>query len=89
MHNIYKVIVGRDGSIVLPQELIQSYKFDKGSTVTLVDLDDGLVIMSPRQLQSDELLDQLAKELQESGETLDSILATLREVRAKGNPKEN
>jgi hypothetical protein len=43
--------------------------------------------MSPRRSRVDEIADKLAAEWKNSGETLESMLSTLREVRAEYDAK--
>lgn len=50
--------------------------------LTLIDL-GGVVVMSRLRSRVDEIADQLAKEWQASGESLESMLGTLRRVRAE------
>ncbi len=83
MNNIFKVQVVRRGLITLPKELRDQSHINEGDTLTLIDLGDGVVVMSPRRSRVDGIADKLAKEWQDSGETLESMLTTLREVRAE------
>ena len=55
--------------------------------LTLIELGDGVVVMSLRRSRVDAVADKLAAEWQGSGETLESMLATLREARAKYDAK--
>ena len=55
--------------------------------LTLIDLGDGVVVMSSRRSRVDEISNKLARELQDLGETLETMLATLREVRADYDTK--
>lgn len=82
MNNTFQVQVVRRGVVTLPKELRERNNISEGDTLTLVDLGDGVVVMSPRRSRVDEIADELAKKWQDSGETLESMLATLREVRA-------
>ncbi len=50
--------------------------------MTLVDL-DGVFVLSPRPSQVDPLADELAQDLAARGQSLESMLQTLREVRAE------
>ena len=85
--NTYRVQVVRRGIITLPKELREQNNIEEGDTLTLIDLGDGVVVMSPRRSRIDEIADKMAKELQESGESLESMLKTLREVRADYDSK--
>ena len=87
MDNIFRIQVIRRGVITLPKELREKNQINEGDTLTLVDLGDGVFVLSPRRSRVDEIADKLAKEWQESGETLESMLETLREVRAEYDAK--
>lgn len=87
MNNTFKVQVVRRGLITLPKELRDQSHINEGDTLTLIDLGDGVVVMSPRRSRVDGIADKLAKEWQDSGETLESMLTTLREVRAEYDSK--
>jgi bifunctional DNA-binding transcriptional regulator/antitoxin component of YhaV-PrlF toxin-antitoxin module len=79
----FQVRIARGGSITLPQELREQNKIKEGDVLMLRDLGRGIVVMSPRRFCVDEIADELAKEWRDSGESLKSMLTTLREVRAK------
>jgi AbrB family looped-hinge helix DNA binding protein len=85
--NTFQVQVVRRGIITLPKELREQNNIEEGDTLTLIDLGDGVVVMSPRRSRVDEIANKLAKELQDSGESLESMLTTLREVRADYDAK--
>lgn len=85
--NTFQVQVVRRGIITLPKELREQNNIAEGDTFTLIDLGDGVVVMSPRRSRIDEISNKMAQELQESGQSLESILNTLREVRAEYDAK--
>ena len=87
MNDTYQVQVVRRGVITLPKELRDHNNIGEGDTLTLIDLGDGIVVMSPRHSRVDEIANKLAKEWQDSGESLESMLTTLREVRAEYDAK--
>ncbi len=87
MRDTFQVQVVRRGVITLPKELREQSHISEGDTLTLIDLGDGVVVMSPRRSRVDEIADRLAKKWRDSGETLESMLATLREVRAEYDAK--
>lgn len=89
MNNTFKVQVVRRGLITLPKELRDQSHINEGDTLTLIDLGDGVVVISPRRSRVDGIADKLAKEWQDSGETLESMLTTLREVRAEYDSKKS
>ena len=87
MNNTFQVQVVRRGLITLPKELRDHNNIEEGDTLTLVDLGDGVVVMSPKRSRVDEIANKLAKEWQDSGESLESMLATLREVQTEYDAK--
>jgi len=87
MSNTFQVQVVRRGVITLPKQLRDQNRIEKGDTLTLIDLGDGVVVMSPRRSRVDEIADKLAKEWRSSGGSLESMLTTLREVRAEYGAK--
>ncbi len=82
MSDIFQVQVVRRGVITLPKEWRDRNDIAEGDTLTLIDLGDGVVVMSPRRSRVEEIAEKLAAEWQESGATLETMLSTLREVRA-------
>jgi AbrB family looped-hinge helix DNA binding protein len=83
MNNTFQVQVVRRGVITLPKELRDHNRIAEGDTLILIDLGEGVVVMSPRRSQVDAVANRLAQEWQNSGESLESMLSTLREVRAE------
>ena len=88
-NNTFQVQVVRRGIITLPKELREHNNIEEGDTLTLIELGDGVVVMSPKRSRVDEIADKLAKEWQDSGESLESMLSTLREVRAEYDTKKS
>lgn len=89
MNSTFQVQVVRRGIITLPKELRDHNHIEEGDMLTLIDLGDGVVVMSPQRSRVDEIANKLAKEWQDSGETLESMLTTLREVRAEYDTKKS
>jgi len=87
MNNTFQIQVVRRGIITLPKELREHNNIEEGDTLTLTDLGDGVFVISPRRSRVDEIADKLAREWQDSGESLESMLSTLREVRAEYDDK--
>ncbi len=83
MKNTFKVKVTRRGSVTLPKELREQNRIDEGDTLTLINLGEGVFVMSPRRSRVDEIANKLAREWRESGETLESMLKALCKVRAE------
>ena len=83
MGDTFQVHVVRRGVITLPKKLREQNNLNEGDVMTLIDLGDGVIVMSPRHSRVAQMADRLAKDWRETGETLESMLATLREVRAE------
>jgi AbrB family looped-hinge helix DNA binding protein len=88
MNNIFQVQVVRRGVITLPKELRENNNIKEGDTLSLIEIGDGVVIMSQRRSRVDEIADKLAIEWEKSGESLESMLTTLREVRTEYGTKQ-
>ena len=87
MNNTFHVQVVRRGVITLPRELRTRNNIAEGDTLTLIDLGDGVVVMRPGRSRVEIIADKLAEEWRASGESLESMLTTLREVRAEYGAK--
>ncbi len=74
--------VAQRGLVTLPKEVRQAHNIQPGQQMTLLDL-DGVFVLSRRPSQVDALADRIADELAGRGETLESLLQTLQEVRAE------
>jgi bifunctional DNA-binding transcriptional regulator/antitoxin component of YhaV-PrlF toxin-antitoxin module len=83
VRNPFQVRVSQSGSITLPRAWMQQNNVNPGDILTLTDLNDGVVVMRLPGSQFEKIAGKLAKELQDSGESLESMLNTLREVRAE------
>jgi bifunctional DNA-binding transcriptional regulator/antitoxin component of YhaV-PrlF toxin-antitoxin module len=77
----FKVRIAQRGLITLPQKVRQAYNIRPGQEMSLLDL-DGVFVLSARPSQVDAIADRIAEELGQRGETLESMLAALREARA-------
>jgi bifunctional DNA-binding transcriptional regulator/antitoxin component of YhaV-PrlF toxin-antitoxin module len=73
--------------ITFPKELRDQNNITDGEILNLIELSDDVYVISRRRSQVDEIANKLAQEWQESGESLESMLTTLREVRAEYNEK--
>jgi len=73
--------IRKKGTITLPIKFRRKYNLDEGNVLHLTDLGQGDFVLSPRLSHVDELADEIAYRLRDKGETLESMLRTLREVR--------
>ena len=87
MRNTYLVQVGRRGVITFPKELRDQNNIADGEIPNLIELSDDVFVISRRRSQIDEIANKLAQEWRDSGESLESMLTTLREVRAEYDEK--
>jgi AbrB family looped-hinge helix DNA binding protein len=69
------------GTITLPADLRSKYGLEEGEVLNIIDLGNGSFLLSPRRSRVDELADKIRVELESRGESLESMLTTLREVR--------
>ncbi len=87
MGNAFQVQVVRRGVITLPKKLREDNAIVEGDTLTLIDLGDGVFVLSPGRSRVEKVADKLAKEWLSGGNSLESMLSTLREVRAEYGAK--
>ena len=87
MKATYQVQVGRRGVIAFPKELRDQNNITDGEILNLIELSENIMLISRRRSQVDDVANKLVKEWQDSGESLESMLTTLREVRAEYDEK--
>ena len=68
------------GLLTLPKSLRETYNLKPGDQFTLLDL-GGVFVLSPRTSEIDDLAGRITQVLIEEGESLESMLHTLREER--------
>ena len=83
MENSYQVQVGRRGVITFPKEIRDQENIADGEILNLIKLSGDVYVISRRSSQVARAADQLAEEWKDSGESLESMLSTLREIRAE------
>lgn len=83
MKTSYQVQVGRRGVITFPKELRDQNNITDGEILNLIELSNNVFVISRHRSRVDEVANKLAQEWQDSGESLESLLTTLREVRAE------
>lgn len=82
MKTTFSVRVQQHGTIRLPKELQKRHAIQAGDIVTLASHDNGVIVIRKRTSQVDELADRLANQWRETGESLESMLNTLQQVRS-------
>jgi bifunctional DNA-binding transcriptional regulator/antitoxin component of YhaV-PrlF toxin-antitoxin module len=80
MTNTMTLQMAQRGVLILPKTLRETYNLQPGDDFTLLDL-GGVFVLSPRQTQIDALAGRIVQDLIEKGESLESMLQTLREQR--------
>ncbi len=80
MSDITRIQLAQRGLLTLPKELRDTYNLKPGDEMSLLDL-GGVFILSPRHSQVDHLADNLRAAISERGESLESVLNELREMR--------
>ena len=80
MQNTFHLIVGQRGVITLPKSAREAYELSTGKSLTLIDL-GGVFVLSPKTGEADALADRLAGDLKAQGESLESLLSTVRQAR--------
>lgn len=78
----YHLTVGQRGVVTLPTSLRRQHGLKPETELDLVDL-GGVFVLSRRHPQIDALADRIASSLYERGETLESMMAAVREERAR------
>ena len=82
MNDTMTVQMTQRGVVVLPKTLRETYNLQPGDSFTLLDL-GGVFVISPQRSNIDALADHINQSLVEKGETLESLLLTLREERER------
>jgi AbrB family looped-hinge helix DNA binding protein len=82
MSDTITVQIAQRGVVTLPKSIREAYGLQPGDTFTLLDL-GGVLLLSPRRSEIDALAERITQALTERGETLESMLHTLREERER------
>jgi bifunctional DNA-binding transcriptional regulator/antitoxin component of YhaV-PrlF toxin-antitoxin module len=82
MSDTISIQVAQRGLVTLPKALREAYSIREGDQMTLLDL-GGVFVLSPRRSEIDRIADQLKSALEDQGESLESMLQTLRETRQR------
>lgn len=74
--------LGERGVLTLPKELRDQYGLASGSDLSLTDL-GGVFVLAPRRSEIDEVADRVSRKLSGRGESLESMLKTVRSERER------
>ena len=83
MANSATIQIRGKGAVTLPIELRRKYGLDEGDIITLIDLGDGSLLLSPIITKVDRLGDRVARMMAEEEIVMDEILDTLDEERER------
>lgn len=75
------VQVAQRGVVTLPKSLRETYNIQTGEVFTVIDLGNGSFVLSRGRSKIDDLLDGIRDELESKGESLESMLRSLRTIR--------
>lgn len=76
----HAVQIHQRGQMTIPRRLRESLAIEAGDTLTVFPVGDAL-LLTPRPLQTPQLIERMAGLLDESGITLDELLADLPRIR--------
>ncbi len=79
----YNIQLSQRGVLVLPKALRDSYNLQPGDNFTLLDLGEGVLVLKRGRSEIDLIADRIKQMMLEEGETLESMLLTLREERER------
>lgn len=74
--------MGRDGTLSIPNELLDKIGISEGDYVELTETQDGILI-SARKSTWMESIEELGRLLNEEGITLDDLIESGREIRGE------
>ncbi len=75
-------MVQKKGQVTIPIELRRKLGIEEGGVVAFVETEDG-VLISPRQVLTMQALDRIGEVLKERGLSLESLIESGREIRAR------
>jgi AbrB family looped-hinge helix DNA binding protein len=79
------VKIRRKGTITIPAKLRKKYKLEEGQTLTVIDLGEGTILLTPKVSQVDKLANQIAEKFKDESITLEDLLQALNELRKTYN----
>ena len=78
---MYEIKILSNGKIILPAKLRKKYNWGAGKNFTLVDLDEGSILLVPKVSKVTEQADKVTGLCKEANVTLEDLLETLEEER--------
>ena len=82
MEVVKKYIIQESGSVTLPADFRKKYGLKPGDEISFIETEEGLLI-SARETLIDKLLDELGDDLRSKGISLEDLMESGRESRAK------
>jgi AbrB family looped-hinge helix DNA binding protein len=79
------VKIRRKGTITIPAKLRKEYKLEEGQTLTVIDLGEGTILLTPKVSQVDKLANQIAEKFKDEGITFENLLQALNDMRKTYN----
>lgn len=80
MTRTVSLTLAQRGVLTLPKDVRDEYGLEPGDQMSLLDL-GGVFVLSPHRSEVDALADRVARSLKTKGESLQSMLAAVREER--------
>ncbi|MFH0908214.1 MAG: AbrB/MazE/SpoVT family DNA-binding domain-containing protein [bacterium] len=80
MQTTFVMTIGQRGVVTLPKAVREAYGLSVGKTLTLIDL-GGVFVLTSKDSQVDALADRLASDLKAQGESLETLMSTVRQAR--------
>ncbi len=84
----YMIRLRERGQLTLPQKIRKRLSSDTGDTLTLVQIDD-LIVLSPKQPTIPKLAKEFSKIMDEESVSLADLLDGLEEEREKTTPSQH
>ena len=79
------VKIRRKGTITIPAKLRKEYKLEEDQTLTVIDLGECTILLTPKVSQVDKLANQIAEKFKDEGITLEDLLQARNELRKTYN----
>ena len=77
----HTIQVRKKGNFTFPVDLRNKYHIIEGNVYTLIDLEDGFFLLTPRMSQVNRLGDRVAEIIEGEGVSLDDLMKSLDDER--------